>query len=134
MKANRVAKIALSVFVLAGVLGCGGENPDRSSLTTVTGELEPLIPSCSACQYKKAFIGSTGTVSGTFTNVSPSYLRTDVYFGSVAPAVGVPLPVNSQAYSQLVNASRSVTTATMRFWYRSSTGVEVYMSVNLPVH
>jgi hypothetical protein len=98
-----------------------------------SGSTEPEIPSCPGCQYKKAFIGPNGTVSGTFTNVSPAYTRTDVDFGGVSPATAVPKPTESQPYSQQVSASRSITVAKMRFWYMSSANIEVYKSVNLPI-
>ena len=97
------------------------------------GSTDPEIPSCSACQYKRAFIGTNGTVTGTFSNISPAYTRTDVDFEGVSPAAGVPKPAESQPYSQQVSASRSITVAKMRFWYMSSANIEVHKSVNLPV-
>jgi hypothetical protein len=99
----------------------------------MSGSTEPEIPSCPACQYKRAFIGTNGTVSGTFTNVSPAYTRTDVDFEGVSPTTAVPKPAESQPYAQQVSASRSITVAKMRFWYMSSANIEVYRSVNLPI-
>jgi hypothetical protein len=99
----------------------------------MSGSTEPEIPSCPACQYKRAFIGTNGTVTGTFSNISPKYLRTDVDFAGVSPAVTVVKPIESQPYSQTAAASRSITVAKMRFWYQSATGVEVYREVNLPI-
>ena len=124
-------RFVLALSIAAFAAGCG---EDLEATTTIQNALQPAIPSCSGCQYKKALFGANkGRVMGTFTNISSSFTRTDVDFGSVSPPAAVPIPGEAQNYNQQVTASPNVTKATLRWWFLGSQNIEVFLPQDLPI-